>query len=215
MSRVKRSISLEARKLLYFAHIHSHLTYCLPLFTLATKTDLSKLIRLQKKSLRIVFNKCRTYPSSTLFHSIATLPLDKLLEREIIKLMYSIHYFEKPKSLISFFQMKENEHNINLRISLNYQLPFIRSSKLQMHPLYALPRIWNNSKLTCKYNNVQEEFLSGIRNYYFSIQEVNSCSKRFCKICNYIEWIKHQKLNRNYVVKSTEYIRYSLIHLVN
>ena len=84
-----------------------------------------------------------------------------------------------------------------------------------MHPLYALPRIWNNSKLTCKYLNNKEDFLRDIRFQYFMMQQVNSCDKKFCKICRYEEWLENQKLNRNYTVKSTNYVRYSTKYLTD
>ena len=209
MSRVKRLLSLEARKLLYFAHVHSHLIYCLPLFTLATKTEMSKLIKIQKRALRIVFNKSYNHPSSPLFHDIVTLPLDQILEREAIKMLHSISNFQKPETLAHFFKSRYSAHNLNLRISLDFDIPFIAHTKLIMHPLYALPRLWNNSKTICKYINNREEFLKSIRNYFFSIQECNMCSKKYCKICKYEEWIKFQKSKRNIVVKSTHYIRYS------
>ena len=51
MRGVRKSLSLEARKLLYFAHIHSHLMYCIPLFILSNQTELDKLLKLQKKSI--------------------------------------------------------------------------------------------------------------------------------------------------------------------
>ena len=139
--------------MLYFAHVHSHLIYCLLLYTLATKTELSKLIKLQKKALRIVYNKKRNYSSSPLFHDIVTLPIDHLLEKEAVQLLYSVSNFQEPKSLAHFFSERYFVHNKNLRSTLDFDIPFISSSKLYMHPLYALPRIWNNSKMSCKFNN--------------------------------------------------------------
>ena len=87
LSRVKNFLPLNCRKQLYFAHIHSHLVYCLPLLSMAYKTDLSKLEKLQRKALRITYNvgyRAATLPS----HDLDTLPLADLMERFILKFMH-------------------------------------------------------------------------------------------------------------------------------
>ena len=106
MKRVRKSLSLEARKLLYFAHIHSQLMYCIPLYILSNQTELDKLLKLQKKALRITYNKSYNYPSSPLFHDIGTIPINDLVEKEIVKLMHNIESYKKPASLLQFFRGK-------------------------------------------------------------------------------------------------------------
>ena len=110
MRRVRKSLSLEARKLLYFAHIHSHLMYCIPLYILSNQVELDKLLKLQKKALRITYDKPYNYPSSPLFHDIGTIPINHLVEKEIVKLLHNINSYKKPSSLLHFLERKMTIH---------------------------------------------------------------------------------------------------------
>ena len=102
MRHVRKSLSLEARKLLYFAHIHSHLMYCIPLYILSNQMEFDKLLKLQKKALQITYDKPYNYPSSPLFHDIGTIPINHL---KCQKKFCKCNFFEWKKRQLSYISV--------------------------------------------------------------------------------------------------------------
>ena len=56
INRAKHFLPAQSLKTLYFALIHSHLTYCLPLYSCTSAKNITKLEKLQKMSIRIITN---------------------------------------------------------------------------------------------------------------------------------------------------------------
>ena len=144
LSCVRNTLNAEAKKLLYFAHVHSHLIYCLPIFTLLYKTDMNTLCRIERKSIRIVYcNVSQRFSSSGLFHDLGILPLNILLEKEIMKIMQGIHSYRKPREIVDFFNITHVSHHYNFRETLAFQIPLIKSARLSSLPIYYVPFVFN------------------------------------------------------------------------
>ena len=122
LSRVKHFLPLYCRKQLYFAHIHSILIYCLPLLSMAYKTDLNRLEKLQRKAVRIIFNANFRADTMPLFHNLEALALSDLIERSILKFMHNIYSYKKPKELVDFWPLTISNDYL-LRSSIRFQLP--------------------------------------------------------------------------------------------
>ncbi len=56
MNRVKNFFYSKAMKTLYFAMVHSHISYCINVYRCANITTLNKLVLKQKEAIRIVCN---------------------------------------------------------------------------------------------------------------------------------------------------------------
>ena len=54
ISRVKNMLPVSSLKTLYFALIHPHLLYCLPIFSCTSPKNISKIYRMQKKAIRSI-----------------------------------------------------------------------------------------------------------------------------------------------------------------
>ena len=192
LRRVKRVITLEAMKLLYYSHIHSHLLYCLPLFTLMYRTDLSRLCRVQRKAVKIVYDKNPRSSCDELFHDLGTFPLDILLEKEILKIMHNIHSYRKPPELARFFSSRIVSHQYEFRDTLAFHTPLIKSIRLSATPIYSFPYIFNHFKENFKEIMERSIFTEKMMNYYAAKLPSNFCTKRFCKFCDYDKFIKYR-----------------------
>ena len=73
LARCKNLLPKQAMQNLYFAHIHSHFLYCLPVLSMLNMTDLFKMDKLQRKALRIAGNLSYRADVTPLFHSFHTL----------------------------------------------------------------------------------------------------------------------------------------------
>ena len=210
MKRVRKSLSIEARKLLYFAHIHSQVTYCIPLYILSNQTELDKLLKLQKKALRITYNKSCNYPSSPLFHDIGTIPINDLVEKEIVKLTHNIESYKKPASLLQFFRGKDDNPYYLRQQQFDFHVEFTRSARLSKHPVISFPRIFNNFDVCIRSIAERSDFHEDINRHFFRIQSTNKCDKKFCKICKFSEWKKRQLSYVSFDPKPTSFITYHL-----
>jgi hypothetical protein len=185
LSSVKNILTLDARKSLYFALIHSRLIYCLPLLTLLNKTDMESLCTLQRKALRIVYNLKPRSSSIPLFHDIGTYPLDTLLEKKVIEIMQSIHSSYKYKDIREFFEEKHNDFDMHfLRQRVRFQIPLVRSIRLSSSPIYSLPSIYNNFPHDFKESFDQKFFLEKLEEHYVQDFIIDNCRKKICKLCN-------------------------------
>jgi hypothetical protein len=64
---MRKSLPVAALKQFYFAHIHSHLTYCSFILLRCNENDLKRLQRLQSRAIKLIHNLPICYPTSDLF----------------------------------------------------------------------------------------------------------------------------------------------------
>ncbi|CRL03416.1 CLUMA_CG016633, isoform A [Clunio marinus] len=89
IKRIRPLISEKISLQLYFANIHSHLTFMNPLWSVATNLALNTLFIIQKKCLRFIKMKTRLSPSHELF-SENILPLPALNNYQLILLAFKL-----------------------------------------------------------------------------------------------------------------------------
>ena len=78
----------EAKKILYFAQVHSHLTYCYSIWgNMIPPTSLNKIQKLQNKCLVTISNKSAT-PQT--YKEFRILPMKNLLKLENAKIGYKL-----------------------------------------------------------------------------------------------------------------------------
>ncbi len=66
-------------KMLYFAMVHSHIVYCLNVYSCANLTALTPLKLKQKQAIRTVCNARYRDHTGPLFKRLGILPLDELI----------------------------------------------------------------------------------------------------------------------------------------
>jgi hypothetical protein len=84
--------------------IHSHLVYCINVYSCANKTSLNKLRVKQKEAIRIICNVGHTHREHTapLFTQLKILPVDQLINLNVLKFMHSFTHNKLP---VSFYRM--------------------------------------------------------------------------------------------------------------
>ena len=209
LSRTRNFLPLEARKLLYFSHVHSRLIYCLPLFTLLRITDMNALCTLQRKAIRITYNVSQRSSAIDYFHDLGILPLDVQLEKDIIKFLQNIHSYGEPKDLVEYFEVKvSSEVPYNLRDCLKFKLPLVKSIRLSSSPIFSYPFIFNKFSGDFKFVMERKDFLEKLELYFSRFISSKDCKKAFCKICNRKLYL--ERISRFYTQPKTyNYHRYS------
>ncbi len=142
IKRAKNFITPKALITLYYALIHSHLTYCPIITSCATPANINKIFTIQKKAIQIIDNKPYNEHTAPIFKRLKILPLDKLIKLSKRKFMHSVVFHYSPNSFNSTWIVNEN-HNIehNLRNNEHFYIPNPRTELFKRSPLYTLPKL--------------------------------------------------------------------------
>ena len=76
IKQAKHIIPLGGLKALYFALIHSHLTYCTAIMSILNKKNRTKIFKIQKKAVRIMTNSGYNAHTNPIFQQHLILPFD-------------------------------------------------------------------------------------------------------------------------------------------
>ena len=146
IKRVKHMLPKTALRTLYFALIHSNLNYCLNIYSCATQTTLSKIVKKQKEAIRVISNAQYRQHTAPLFKDLKILPLEKMMELGKLKVM---HDYTQDRLPISFAEtwITNRQHNPdhNLRNADNFIVPPHNRESFKRFPLYTFPLTWNRA----------------------------------------------------------------------
>jgi Reverse transcriptase (RNA-dependent DNA polymerase) len=145
LNRAKHFLPKNALRMLYFATVHSHLTYCPIILSIASKTSLNKLIIMQKKAIRIISGVNTREHTAPLFLHYHILPFNLIVKYAKLILMHSVKFNLCPKSFFNVFNRVEpGDFVYELRYPNEFDVPRARLELFKRIPLYTLPLEWNN-----------------------------------------------------------------------
>jgi hypothetical protein len=163
ISRAKNFITPAALKSLYFALIHSHLSYCPIITSCATTSNITKITLLQKKAIRIITNSKYHDHTAPLFKALNILSYQKLIHFSKLNFMHSYMYNYCPKSFNNLWPQNNLRQDIpNLRNANLLAIPHPRLELFKRSPLYSLPSVWNELG-DIKHQNRKSTFRIGLK----------------------------------------------------
>jgi len=164
----KNNINPPGLRALYFALIHSHLSYCPIILNCMTKTNLNKIEKIQKKAIRIISKSQYNAHTAPLFLNLKILPLEKIIKQSKLLFMHSVYYDYAPTSFQqTWIKNNERDNAPNLRNENDFRLPNPRIEFFKKIPLYALPYEWNQAGVLTLYPN-KITFKHALRDQLFS-----------------------------------------------
>jgi len=145
INRAKNFLPKDALLSLYYALVHSHLSYCTSIYGSATTTSLTKLVKIQKKAVRIISNAAFRAHTAPISKILKILPIDKMIILSKLKFMHSYAHNKLPFSFNETW-MKNIERNpgLNLRNAQDYFIKPSIFSTLKRLPLFTFPSLWNS-----------------------------------------------------------------------
>jgi hypothetical protein len=186
MRKVKNILNPAALKTIYYALIHPHFLYCLPIYSCTSTKNIQLLFAKQKACVRIILNAKYNAHSQPLFHSLGILPLESLINHQIGMLMHSIYYDYSLIDYERFFVKNENHHHYALRNEneFNFFVPRVRTDFLRRFPIFKFATVWNEIETYIK--SIQSKVLFKTNLKYFMLNELAgfSCNKLFCYTCS-------------------------------
>ena len=115
LKKVRHILSLNALKSLYYALIHPHFLYCLPVYCSSSSRNINLLFQLQKRCVRTIQGSKYNSHTDPIFYSLKILPLPDLINQQILNLMHSIVYDYAPASLQREFPINQLNREYQLR----------------------------------------------------------------------------------------------------
>jgi hypothetical protein len=145
LNRVKHLISSVSLRRLYFSLIHSHLLYCINILGCTSLANINRILLLQKKAIRIIYNSHYNAHTTPLFLENKILPFDKLIKLHRLLFMHSIAYDYAPTTFANTWT-KNNARNTghDLRNHDYFTLPLVRIESFRKFPIYSLAYEWNS-----------------------------------------------------------------------
>ena len=145
INRAKNFLPKDALLSLYYALIHSHLSYCTTIYTSANNTSLEKLTKIQKKAIRIICNAPYRAHTAPLFKNLQILPINQLSTYCKLKFMHSFTFNYLPPSFHGMWSKNiDRDPAYNLRNADNYYIPPVKFTTLKRLPLFTFPLLWNS-----------------------------------------------------------------------
>jgi len=144
MRRIRNTLNSKSLRTLYFTLFHSHLLYCTKIISCTKQANITRILLLQKKAIRIVSKAKYRDHTAPLFHSLNILPFDKIITMHKMTFMHSIHYEYAHSSFNNVWVKNISfERTYNLRNDDLYTLPAPKLESFKLFPLYTFPKIWN------------------------------------------------------------------------
>lgn len=130
---------------LYNVLIFPYLNYCKVVWGGTYPTRLLSLHILQKRAIRIIFNKDAKYHTYELFREIKNLSISDVNRFYISIFMYYWICGNLPSIFNNLFTLSCNIHDHSTHASrINFSLPFCRLTASQHSICFLGPKTWNN-----------------------------------------------------------------------
>jgi hypothetical protein len=151
IKQAKHIIPTLGLKALYFALIHSHLTYCTSIMHSTTQKNRNKIMKIQKKAVRIMTNSSYNAHTKPIYTEHCILPYDLLIKQSQLLFMHSIAYNYAPCSFDGvWIRNIDRDPNLNLRNANDFFLEHPRTETFKRSTLYSLPLAWNELNVELK-----------------------------------------------------------------
>ena len=200
---VKKILSFKAMNAVYFSLIHSHLVYCIQVWSCCPESSLNSLFKKQKIALRIINNASYNSHTESLFKKCKILPLPSLAE--FFKLQF-IHLFLNNNLPASFNNMwttnmarrvaHEDDNppvpirNIVdpyvLRNNDDLCVPFSRLALTEKFPLFSFPTLWLGLlNPDVKIQRTKNAFNAKLKQHFLGkLQDNFTCERLLCPHCH-------------------------------
>ena len=184
MYKLRPFLPLKVMRNVYYSLVYSHIIYAIEAWGSAFKTELEKILVLQKRAMRLLtFNDA--YPtvhgplisSDPIFSKLETLKITDVYKYQVSKFIFKCINIA-PIHFQNWFGMSHTLHgyhtrsNVNITDGTKIHNLFIPSARTTNYGLKQLkvngPRIWNTLPNNIKNSSNLHAFLSKLKYHYIS-----------------------------------------------
>ena len=185
MYKLRPFLPLKVMKNVYYSLIYSHIIYAIEAWGSASKTEMDKILILQKRAMRLMtYND--TYPtvcgplvsSDPIFAKLETLKVMDIYKYQVSKFTYKSINKMAPDNFHNWFVINHERHGYSTRSNINISdgtkiknlfIPSVRTTNYGLKQLKSTgPRIWNALPLNLKNISSLHVFLKKLKLHYIS-----------------------------------------------
>jgi len=187
----KNYLTKRALISIYYSLFHSHLVYAIETWSCTNPSFLTGLFKLQKTAVRIIENVRYNTHTEPIFKKLEILPLPELANYFKIQFMQKFHQKTLPTLLSNTWLFNSEriigENSLTLRNHYQINIPFVRLSSMERHPLIAFPKLWDDFQDNgIKIIRNRIEFCNKLKEYYIkNLSSTVSCNRVFCPSCHF------------------------------
>jgi len=175
---------------IYYALFHSHLVYAIETWSCTNSSFLLGLFKMQKSAVRIIENVRYNTHTEPIFKKLEILPLPELATYFKLQFMQKFHQKTLPTLLSNSWIYNSDriigENALVLRNHYQVNIPYIRLSSIERHPLISFLKLWddlpdNNIKIIRN----RPEFSKKLKEYLIkNLSSTVNCMRVLCPSCN-------------------------------
>jgi hypothetical protein len=142
--KINNLLPQNTLKTLYFALIHSYLSYCINIYSCTSQQNIKRIFLKQKEAIRVIANANYRDHTPPLFKNLKILPLEKMIELSKLKFMHDYVFDRLPLSFAETWVTNRQRNPLNnLRNADLYYQPQPNFEQFRRFPLYTFPLAWN------------------------------------------------------------------------
>ena len=146
ISKLRHFIPRNTLVNIYRSLILPHLSYGIVVWGQAAKVHLDRILKLQKRVLRLIYFGDYTSHAIPFFLASNILPFEMLYFKSVSILMHDVYNNSTPLPISNLFTSSHDIHGYNTRFAsnVNFYVAYSRLSKLNNSFSRVGPRIWNS-----------------------------------------------------------------------
>ena len=186
MNKLRNYVPTYILRTLYNSLIFPHLNYGI----LVWGNSANRLIKLQKRAIRVVANAKYNAHTQPLFRKLCLLSINDILKMQDLKFLYKLENENLPAYFISdMFIRQSHFHNYSTRNINDFRVPRSQHIFALNSPRFRLPQVFNQCPQNVK-DKIFTHSYSGYTRYikHCMIENYETvCSIRDCYICNRVQ----------------------------
>jgi hypothetical protein len=143
LNKAKSNLPTSALVNLYYTFAYPYFIYCIHVWGNTCVTYIDKLIKIQKKLIRIVTRSSYLAPTALLFQNNKLLRIPDIYKYMTGIFMYKYASQDLPHVFNNMFVLNQTTHSHYTRQHLHYSLPLYRTSIFKKSVRYQGVLIWN------------------------------------------------------------------------
>ena len=145
IGRAKPYLSSNQLHLLYSSLVLPYISYCAAIWGANYSTSTSRIVKLQKRAIRIIDKKPYLYPTSKLFTKYKILKLPELVKEQSILILLGKLNNSLPNPLSDIFTCYRP---VGTRAAQHFKLPYAATNYRSFSLSHYAPKTWNH--IICK-----------------------------------------------------------------
>ena len=169
ISRARFFLPKPCLKTLYYCLVYPYLHYCIIVWGSTYKTNLRRLVSLQKRVIRIISKSTFDSNSDPIFKELELLKLNDVRQLELGKLMFSFSRSLLPSKFNNYFSLNKQVHSYVIRYANDFHLPFCRTTLRKFSVSFQGPTFYSSLNNDIKETNSLHSFRAKLKKIFILI----------------------------------------------